>query len=292
MDLSTVIVLGTPRSGTSLLTKLCETSGLNLKIFDDSKFFGNSVHNPTGYHEEVRLTLLNDQLIRGLYSYNNNFLSPPDISNEPVPRLKQLDGFAYDIDETTLDIPKDYLENLEKYTGHPRDDWGLGRMLKQQRWYRGYSKFGLNDGDGVLRTVAKYKERLNKKRGFLIKDPRLTFTLPFYGFESPKIIIVERSEDEILISLRSHYGPRFLTDDPFDGHSWVSNHFNLNIKPMTRVKFFSLYDLAMRKIKIKKKKVLSIDYNKLVERDRGIIKILEDFLERKINTDWIGAHKQ
>ena len=98
-----LIVLGPPRSGTSLVTWLCIRAGYDPEIFLDSKFFGGSPYNPDGYHEEVRFTLLNDQLIRGVYGENFSFLFPPEFNGNKVASDLR-DDFYYDLNEATLSI--------------------------------------------------------------------------------------------------------------------------------------------------------------------------------------------
>ena len=45
-----LIVLGMPRSGTSLTAHLCIDAGYNPSISEDSKFFGGSPFNKGGYY--------------------------------------------------------------------------------------------------------------------------------------------------------------------------------------------------------------------------------------------------
>ena len=161
-------------------------------------------------------------------------------------------------------------------------------MHKNQRWYKGYSKFGVNEGYKILKEINRYSIKLNQKNNFLIKDPRLVFTLPFFKLKKPKLIIVERSVQETVKSLRSHYGPRFLTNRTFDGYSWVSNHFNLKAGPMNRNSFFDLYNNALNNLKnMYKDNLLLVNYNKLIDKDNKAISRMEDFLGLKINLNWI-----
>lgn len=283
---NSLIILGMPRSGTSLVANLCIDSGYNPKISPDSKFFGGSPFNKGGYYEEVRLTLLNDQLIRLKYGNSYSFLFPPSIKKNFQPINLNKD-FSYDITETTLDIPIDFTKNLKKYTGTETDIWGLSRMDREGRWYKAYEKFGVNNVNGISEYINYYSSTLSKKRNLIIKDPRLCFTLLDYNLKNIKILIVKRSMKKVVASLKRHYGPNFLTNKTFDGFSWNSNHFNLKVSPIEESKFQKNYLDNIKAIKENYTYIHEVSYEKLLMLDKLHIKELEGFIGKKVNTELI-----
>lgn len=284
---NTIIVVGPPRSGTSLITKLCISSGLKLNLLKDSKFFGSSKMNPTGYHEEVRLTLINDQLIRACYGNQFSFLFPPEISQCLGPICEKLKNFSYDIDEANLEIPKDFKNNLEYYTGNNYDYWGLSRMINPERWYKAYKKFDVNTGSKINKFLKIYKDKMDSKESFVVKDPRLSFTLPLFYLSGCKVIIVEREKDKIVRSMKRHYGPRIFSKKVFDNYNWVSNHFNLKIPPLSKSLFFKRYAKAFERIKGIYPNFLIINYEKIIKKEASEIKLLENFIKGKIDISFI-----
>ena len=70
------IVLGCPRSGTSMITKILVNSGMN--IIEEDLMKPNIHYNPDGYYENINIVKINDQLIRLKHKNNKfNFLNIP-----------------------------------------------------------------------------------------------------------------------------------------------------------------------------------------------------------------------
>ena len=284
-----LIVLGMPRSGTSLTAHLCIDAGYNPSISEDSKFFGGSPFNKGGYYEEVRLTMLNDQIIRILFGEKYSFLYPPESIIKKGSLLTSNFKFAYDIVKGNLEIPNDFNQNIKKYTGIEKDIWGLTRMLPGGKWFKGYKKFGVHNETGIKKYLSKYSDKVSMAKGLIIKDPRLCFTINEYDFESNKIIIVKRSAKAHKNSLIRHYGPRFLSKKKYSKFSWTSNHFNLKIPPITYNEFSSSYIKNISKIKESHKDFLEIDYENLINKDPMLVSNLESFIGAKINKDIINT---
>lgn len=280
------MVLGLPRSGTSLVTRLCISAGYDPEIFPDSKFFGGSPYNKDGYNEEVRLTLLNDQLIRGLYGGQYSFLYPPEVSdNLTAPNLS--DEFYFDIDKSSLSLPDDFENKLTHYTGTDFDYWGLTRMRENEKWYKAYTKFGLAGGLEIKKTFLRYNEVLRKRKRLVLKDPRLCITGHLYDLTDIDIVFVERDFAGIEHSMRRHYGPRLFSSNTFKCVNWVSNHFNLKVGPMSKSQFLSRYNDHLIKMRDKKLHSFTVNYNLLVQGDLDHISQFEKFLGQKVDKDLI-----
>ena len=73
-----IVVLSLPRCGSSLLTSLIESANYEVYTSKDSQLLGSSGFNKNGYFEDRVLTLLNDQIIRGVFGNEYNFLYMPD----------------------------------------------------------------------------------------------------------------------------------------------------------------------------------------------------------------------
>ena len=284
-----LIVLGMHRSGTSLMARLCIDAGYNPSISDDSKFFGGSPFNKGGYYEEVRLTMLNDQIIRILYGEKYSFLNPPKSVLKKGSLLTNDFKFDYDIVKQNLEIPDDFNQNIKKYTGIEKDIWGLTRMLPGEKWFKGYKKFGVHDENGIKKYLSKYSDAVSMVKGSIIKDPRLCFTINEYNFENDKIIIVKRGAKAHKNSLKRHYGPRFLSNRKYSKFSWTSNHFNLKIPPITYNEFCDSYTKNITKIKQSHKDFFEIDYENLINKNPILVSNLEGFIGAKINKDIINT---
>ena len=278
-----LIILGMPRSGTSLTANLCINAGYNPLIAKDSKFFGGSPFNKGGYYEEVRLTLLNDQIIRILYGKKFSFLYPPNKLNNKENIFSKNYDFQYDITDKNLDIPKDYKKNIIKYTGIKNDIWGLTRMLPGKRWHNGYSKFNVSNFEDIKKNLTIYSKKIKNGNNFLIKDPRLCFTLNQYSLKNEKIIIVKRKSQKHKKSLKRHYGPRFLSSKTYKDCAWVSNHFNLKISPISYKTFSTNYNNNIEIIKKTHKNFIEIDYEHIIEFNIKEISKLENFIEAKVD---------
>ena len=268
MQLKPLVILGLPRSGTSLVARLCISAGYDPQIFSDSKFFGGSPYNEDGYYEEVRLTLLNDQLIRGLYSEKHSFLYPPN----PRKTLKASDlrdTFFHDIDHESLSIPVDFEDRLIFYTGTDSDYWGLTRMQNNGKWLNGYRKFGVSNGAEIKKAFTRYNNKLASDRRLVLKDPRLCITGHLYDLSNCDLLFVERDTKSIVDSMKRHYGPRLFSAKCFVGFDWVSNHFNLKVPPMEEETFIKRYIRHLDMIKSKHISSFVVRYEALVgERPR------------------------
>jgi len=285
---NSLIIIGLPRSGTSLVTSLCIDVGYNPNIFEDSKFFGGSPYNPKGYQEEVRFTLLNDQLIRSLYGPSYSFLYPPKFNIKKDLSLIP-DDFHYDINESTLSIPDDYESKVKFYSGSAIDYWGLTRMRSGEKWFKGYAKFGVSTGSEIKDAVRKYSERLSEKNGLIIKDPRLCLSFNLYDFENCKFIFVERSFDKVVSSMKRHYGLRLFSNSCFKKFDWVSNHFNLQVKPMATESLLNRYQYSINKFRESVRSYFNLSYDLLVSKDRDHISELEGFISGKIDESKINS---
>jgi len=281
-------ILGLPRSGTSMVCNLCIEAGFDPYLSDDSKFFGGSPFNEKGYFEEVRMTLLNDQLLRVFYSPEYSFLNPPSLSKRIHSSIEEINNdFEYDINEETLDMPKSYLKNLKDFTGKDSDVWGLSRMTKGERWYRGYESFGVNNLLGIKNYLSCYSDSISNKNK-VVKDPRLSLTYDLFNFENVKLIIVERDFNEIENSIKNHYGPGMFEQNYFQDIKWCSNHFNLKIKYCSKEKFRENYYQHLQRFINSGIESFKLDYNKLITLDESHIKDLENFIESKINKSVIS----
>jgi hypothetical protein len=235
-----IAIIGTPRSGSSYLTKLLVANGWNIPYENDAISMGSYNFNPDGYFESTQINLLNDQLIRFTYGQKYSFLNPPptDSSN-----LRQ--DFYFDLDETTLEIPDDYLKNIYEYTGQSWDVWGITRMLPGEKWHKAYSRNNLASYAGISASKEKLKNYLSQSSGLVVKDSRLTFTLNEFSTAFDKIIILTRGAAGLVQSIRGHYGTRmFNKGEMFDEFKWVSNHFNYKIPDTSYEQFAHRYEDA------------------------------------------------
>ena len=141
-----VLVISPPRSGSSVLSQLLESAGYidpNILGGHNSINISPSQFNSSGYNEDVAFTLLNDQLIRLMYGQQYSFLHSPPCSSivsayNSTFDLNHISSFYYDIDESSLVIPNNYLSRLQELASHSWDVWGLSRMLKNRKWYKVY----------------------------------------------------------------------------------------------------------------------------------------------------------
>ena len=282
-----LIVLGAPRSGTSLVTRLCISAGYDPEIFLDSKFFGGSPHNPDGYHEEVRFTLLNDQLIRGVYGENYSFLFPPEFDGNKVASDLR-DDFFYDLNEATLSIPPDFEKRIMHYTGSDFDYWGLTRMRQNEKWYNGYERFGVSNGIDIKLVLEKYSKMILEKRRVVIKDPRLCLTFNLLDFKNCDLVFVEREPQKIIKSMKGHYGDRLFSNKVFNKCNWVSNHFNLKVSPMSETTFLHRYRGFLEAIQNLDFRSFTINYDRIVSGDQRHITDFENFVSGEVNIDLIN----
>ena len=189
--------------------------------------------NSSGYFEDTTISLLCDQLIRLSENQRRaSFLYPPSFSK--VDRLKNFENlnhsFFYDLDEGSVQIPTDFETDLVSYTGSEWDQWGITRMREGGKWYKCYSKIKVDTYRGMDERIRAVHHALSSTtHPIFIKDPRLAFTLHFFGLTNFKGIWVKRDPQQTLRSMRRHYGPRLFTERIYPGFDWVSNHFNYQV---------------------------------------------------------------
>lgn len=238
-----------------------------------------SEFNAGGYFEDVWLTLLNDQLIRMAWGPSASMLFVPELDCPDWDSIERQRAFRYDLDSDSVIIPADYEENLEAYTGHDWDVWGLTRMLPGTKWHQCYRRAGISQGVEVVTMAEQFGRTLaNSDTPVVVKDPRMALTMPFLDIEC-RVVLLHRDPDAVLRSMRRHYGPRLFTDEPYDGFDWVSNHFNYRVPPQAFSVYWSRYWAAMQRSIVGREHVL-IDLDRFIS---GEHEVLEDFLGHAVN---------
>jgi len=235
-----VAIIGTPRSGSSFLSQLFVNHGWEIPVFEYSIPMSSSKFNPEGYFESTNINLLNDQLIRGLYGEDFSFLFPPKF-NAPEGNTIIKD-FHFDLSGETVQIPDNYQENLQLYTGEVWDVWGLTRMSAGEKWHKAYSKLGICNQIEVAKKLEQANYYLMSSQGKIVKDSRLTFTIQLFKKSITKIVILTREKGDLKTSIRNHYGQRIFTKETHEGFTWVSNHFNYKIAPMEFEEYLCRYE--------------------------------------------------
>ena len=255
--LPNIAIIGTPRSGSSFLTKLLVANGWSIPYDNDRIAMKSYSFNPDGYFESTQINLLNDQLIRATHGLEYSFLNPP-----PIDSLNQEENFSYDLNEKTVEIPEDYLKNIFQYTGQSWDVWGITRMLPGEKWHEAYSRNNLASRVGISESKEKVKNYLSQSSGLVVKDSRLTFTLGEFDNVFDKVIILTREETGLVQSIRGHYGTRiFGGGGSFDKFDWVSNHFNYKLPGISYKQFAERFEDAYKQISH------SYDYFKINQSD-------------------------
>jgi hypothetical protein len=235
-----VAIIGTPRSGSSFLSQLFVNHGWEIPVFENSIPMSSSKFNPEGYFESTNINLLNDQLIRGLYGEDFSFLFPPKF-NAPEGNTIIKD-FHFDLSGETVQIPDNYQDNLQLYTGEDWDVWGLTRMSAGEKWHKAYSNLGICNQIEVAKKLEQANDYLMSSQGKIVKDSRLTFTIQLFKKSIPKIVILTREKGDLETSIRNHYGQRIFTKETHEGFTWVSNHFNYKIAPMEFEEYLCRYE--------------------------------------------------
>ncbi len=253
-------VIGTPRSGSSFLTKVLVSNGFQVPEFGPMQGMEVSQFNPEGYFESKFLNLLNDQIIRAVYGPDYSFLYPPKVKIDVKERLDL--GFRYDLSEETVQIPENYLEKIRHFTGQDWDVWGLSRMRSGHKWHRVYEALGIMNHEGLSRSIHLFNQYLANHKGLILKDSRLNFTLNFFQPNVTKVISLQREEIGLTKSIQNHFGPRIFTSDFHKPFEWVSNHFNYQIGSMTFDEYVGRYKYAIDQIK-NEFEVLELNQNNL-----------------------------
>jgi hypothetical protein len=267
-------IIGTPRSASSFLAKFFVLRGWQVPNYGDSITMSASQFNPEGYFENTYFNLLNDQIIRSRFGLEHSFLYPPKFS--AIDSRFFATDFFYDLEETFIDFPEDYLSNLKDYTGEEWDVWGLTRMSEGEKWHRAYSARNISSSAQIMKATSEFNSYLSKTDSVVLKDSRLTFTLDLFAKGIDKVIILQREENSLSSSIRNHYGKNIFTNNRAKGFSWVSNHFNYKIGPMSFEDFSQRYEDFYSEIE-KNYSVLRINQNLLSE--DSTIKTLIDFVE-------------
>lgn len=238
--MSIVFLLSPPRSGSSFLSRLIHTGGYQSFVSAGSHLQGTSPFNPDGYFEDVKLSLLCDQVIRSRFGLKFSFLHPPSFERDIS--FKHNPDFQYDLDHSTVQIPNDYLNRLQEFTGQTWDVWGLSRMRPGEKWWRAYERFGIRHASQVRTQLMELSRSIEEFSNLtIVKDPRLVFCLDQFRVHTKKIIVLTRDQKLTCKSIQSHYGPRILSNHPFEGFDWVSNHFNYQVNPQDPAEVFASY---------------------------------------------------
>ncbi len=281
----TLLITGLPRSGTSLTSSLVVSSGYDCSI--GKSILGASDLNKNGYFEDIDFILFNDQLIRFCYGNNYSFLYPPKAINENQCFEDFNNSWEYDITEQTLDIPDDYISNIEFYSNLGWDVWGISRMKKDCKWNMCYSKRFIENKHNLISKLNFYRSKINKiQHDFFLKDPRLVFTLPIIAEpEFTKVIILSRGTESNFKSIKTHYGKRMFTDNNYPGTNWVSNHFNLKVGFTSESQFLHNYQIFIDNIK-KSFQTITLSFEKILEKKCEIDR-LENFIGSKVDRSLI-----
>jgi len=239
---SSVQVLSTPRTGSSAFGKLLSDSGFNQPHLNSIENQSASEFNAHGYYEDAELNLCLDNLIRFAFSDRNSFIYNAGMSPDRramEENLKSRYLVNYDLNEKSVDIPRNYMVEIKKYTGHDWDVWGLTRMQPNTKWHLAYSRAGVETPEKALNKLQGIMTSLSNSNLTFVKDPRLIYLLPLIKNEI-RGVIIRRNPVEILRSMRNHYGPNLFTKNVFPA-GWVSNHFNYQIQPQDFDDFLSIY---------------------------------------------------
>ena len=295
------LIVSPPRSGSSVLSRLLESAGYRYPKIplctEASINIAPSEFNPAGYKEDTALTLFNDQLIRLLYGPQYSFLYAPAESDIRTALTKPIDSgqfgsFHFDLDESTVVVPAEYLSRLKEIADHSWDVWGLSRMGASGKWYKAYSRHNLATGADVYKRLQEYTSFLLSKdtpRYTYIKDPRIIFAFPAYATalqsSNYAIIFIYRDSSGLLKSMRAHYGNRLFTDQCIDNLGFVSNHFNYQIPPQSFSDYLSAVDCAITSIKGLGVPVLELSYNNMMKKElrKDELTRLVEFIDREID---------
>ena len=296
------LIVSPPRSGSSVLSQLLESAGYHspkISIGTESKIrIAPSEFNSAGYNEDTAFTLLNDQLIRLLYGQEYSFLHSPSAleivaAMSATIESNSADSFYYDLDESTVVVPKEYLSRLQEIANHSWDVWGLSRMSASCKWYKAYSRHNLACGTDVHKSLIEFTSFLLSEdvpSNIYIKDPRIIFAFPAYAsaLKNSKfgIILINRDTQGLLKSMRSHYGNRLFTDQCIDNFSFVSNHFNYQVRPQAFADYLSAIDCSVGIIKKLGVPLLEISYDKLMKNEfrQDQLSRLASFIDAEVDS--------
>jgi len=258
-------VLSTPRTGSSAFGKLLSDSGFTQPPLTSFEKQSASEFNSHGYFEDAELNLCLDNLIRFAFSDRNSFIFNSGMSPDKQAmeeNLKSRHHFEYDLNENSVDLPKNYLADIRTYTGHDWDVWGLTRMQPNTKWYLAYSRAGVETPEKALKKLQNIMSYLSNAGLTFIKDPRLIYLLPLIR-TNIRGVVIRRNPSEILRSMRNHYGPNLFTKKTFYT-GWVSNHFNYRIQPQEFEDFLNTYR-TFEQYAVENFDIDFIDYEKMYD---------------------------
>jgi hypothetical protein len=265
MESTSILVLSTPRTGSSALGKLLVDSGFMQAPFGTIENSTASEFNMNGYFEDAGLNLCLDNLIRFAFEDRNSFIFNAGMAPNPDKMQQNLQRRAhleYDLNEQSVIIPSDYSKNIKNYTGHEWDVWGLTRMRAGAKWHLAYSRANVLTPEKALSKLNEYFEYLSNSQFMFIKDPRLIYLLPIINVKF-RAVVIRRNPIEILRSMRNHYGPNLFTEKLLYD-DWVSNHFNYRIQPQQFDEYFSIYE-EFENYALENFDVKFIDYEKMYD---------------------------
>jgi hypothetical protein len=292
--MANVFILSMPRAGSSMLSNLVCSAGYKSFTTPGSTLINASPLNAQGYFEDVTLTLLNDQLIKALYGMKHSFLYPQSIEKRKFSLASFKEGLSdyyyYDVDISNVLIPKDFVLNVEKYTGQNWDVWGITRMINDGKWQNCYKKHFVSTKLALLNTKSKIEQVLQNSNRVVIKDPRLTLTLELFQFlenDNNLFIYLRRSPIDTIGSMRRHYGPNLFTKNTIVENKYVSNHFNHKVEAMEWDRFNISYDFIIDKLP--PQRALTVDYESIVNRKPNCINDIESFIGGKLDLSLIKS---
>jgi hypothetical protein len=149
-----------PRAGSSATAKTLISLGAQLFQWSSGISQNTSEHNSSGYFEDSRLNLLNDNILRlayGDFSFLNNSMNKatsPNVSFHFFESDSKEPDFYYDLEDGFVEIPADYEENLLSYTGNTWDVWGLTRMRSGQKWHMAHSRTSTENFYSIQKSLS------------------------------------------------------------------------------------------------------------------------------------------
>lgn len=170
------VVLGCPRSGTSLLTKVLVDSGL--KIITDDLMKPNIHFNPDGYFENINIIKINDQIIRLKNKNNNyNFLNLPinPIEEENFSLLSNNNYSEFDNNQkitNKINLIKSKLTSKhvikDSRLAFTLDDWGFEEIIiiKIKRNKEDVKKSLIKHYGNIFEKESKYMNNIIPKIDF------------------------------------------------------------------------------------------------------------------------------
>ena len=276
-----LLVMSLPRSGSSACGKLLTESGFTQYNSQALESQQSSEFNAHGYFEDSGVNLCIDNLIRFMFTRDNSFLFNRGMLPYSASRSTSItaENEFFDLDESVVDIPKDYMNRLPYYTGHEWDVWGLTRMQEGGKWHKAYSRANVASYDEAKNFFNKSLKFLDDNPGYFIKDPRLVY-VDELNFTELKVILINRDPSDVLKSMRNHYGRFLFTSEPI-ANGWVSNHFNYKVGPQEFSEFIDIYNCFVGKIKARRE-VFEISFTDLFDNTK--LEKLSSFLN--YNVSW------